>query len=74
MFDALTRSEALELRAKLAGGAQKSGRIGQVLGDVALADFDAPDYAPVWNRSARYWEMMRELYAIRDELIGLVAQ
>jgi hypothetical protein len=68
MFDALSPAEALALSHRLASGAHKFAEVGSALAQTALADRDAPDFAPIWNRSARYYAGMTELHDIRDEV------
>jgi len=71
MFGTLTRNEAYALAQKLANGGHRFADVGHVLGSAALAVWGTGEYRVLWAQKARYYDGMDELYAIREELIGV---
>jgi hypothetical protein len=71
MFSTLTYDEARTLAQKLASGGHKFADVGNTLASAALAVWGTDGYRALWAQKARYYDGMSELYAIREELIGV---
>jgi hypothetical protein len=70
MFDTLTKDEAHQLGQKLAHAGHRFAEVGHILGQVGLASYGTPAYAPIWDQRQRYYDIMEELYTIREELVA----
>jgi hypothetical protein len=70
MFDALTEEEAFQLSMKLAHWGHKFAGVGEVLSKTALAVSGSADFTVMWAARNRYYDVMDELYGIREELVA----